>query len=231
MGKAIAFVIVLLTCLFSLPCEAYRTPIAIIDTGLNLSDPRFKDVLCETGHRDYTGEGMVDYLGHGTHVSGLIKQYARNANYCLVIIKYYSVRKSDFQNLYSLILALEEVARKRYRVVNYSGGGDVFSPREFNAVKYNPSTLYFVAAGNKGKTLTYHAFYPASYNLNNVIVVGSIDTKRNVSTFSNYGNKVNLWEVGEEVLSTLPDGRMGLMSGSSQSTAIATGKYIYANYR
>src|SRR5690606_17888997 len=75
--------------------------IAVIDTGISdkLKDGKF---LCKMGHKDFTGTGLNDVHGHGTHVSGLIHQHAaktadwnKSANYCQVILKYWDPNQTD----------------------------------------------------------------------------------------------------------------------------------------
>ena len=46
--------------------------VAVIDTGLDLSDKRFSSRLCKEGHEDFTHTTIEDKSGHGTHVVGLI---------------------------------------------------------------------------------------------------------------------------------------------------------------
>src|SRR5438034_325581 len=61
--------------------------VVILDTGLNLEDPRFKSILCKFGHKDFTGKGMEDKIGHGTHVLGSIMRNAPKTGWCAVIVK------------------------------------------------------------------------------------------------------------------------------------------------
>jgi len=59
--------------------------------------------------------------------------------------------------------------------------------------------------------------------------LGKVETSRSPS--SNYGDVVNRWEVGTDVLSTLPGGQYGHMTGTSQATAVATGKLLKARLK
>ena len=51
--------------------------VAVIDTGID-AQAFNRHVLCKTGHKDFTGTGIQDRHGHGTHISGLIDQYAKS---------------------------------------------------------------------------------------------------------------------------------------------------------
>jgi hypothetical protein len=60
-----------------------------------------------------------------------------------------------------------------------------------------------------------------------IIIVGNLvdEKSRTIASSSNYGKSVNAWEKGTDILSRLPGG-YGLMTGTSQATAIRTGKLI-----
>lgn len=229
--------------------ENHKHRVAVIDTGLDLSDSRFKDVLCENGHYDFTSQGkMKDVHGHGSHIAGLIKQYAKDSDYCLMIYKYYDENADGHTNTVNTVRALILAIKNGADIVNYSGGGPEFSEREFLLIKENPKVTFVVAAGNDNENYN-NKFYPAAYNLPNMIVVGCKDIHNVKCKSSNYGNKVVgckdihgikckssnhdhrvIWENGELIKSTLPEGKEGYLTGTSQSTAIRTGKLIYERW-
>jgi subtilisin family serine protease len=202
--------------------------VAVIDTGLNLTDPRFKNHLCKSGHKDFTGTGLNDTNGHGTFVTGLIEQYAKKSDYCLLIYKYYGDNSSPSVDLDNELLALQAAIDNKADIVNFSGGGEGFNEQESLLIKYNPDTTFVVAAGNNGLNLDLpnNEYYPASYFYVNEIVVESTDSQGQLSTFSNYSIKIDDKELGENVLSYLPNGKTGYESGTSFSCAIVTGKLV-----
>lgn len=212
--------------------QAKPIVVAVVDTGLDLTDPRFSKVLCKTGHKDFTGAGIEDHHGHGTHIAGLIKKYAKNANYCLLIVKYYDKSPEGWTSPnHSNFLQAEIYAIKHADVINISGGGDGFIHYEYATIEQYPNKVLIVAAGNDNENLDdkNYAYYPASYRSPNEIIVGSKHENGVKAPTSNYGRGL-VWEVGSNVLSTLPNG-VGIMSGTSQACAIHTGKYIYEKYR
>lgn len=203
--------------------------IGVLDTGLDITDPRFKDRIC--GSYDATGTGIEDHLGHGTHVVGLIQKYAGNKPYCLVIIKYTdSYDDSGYVTFNRALYALRDA---HVDVVNFSGGGDQYSSVELAILK-EMNVPTFVAAGNHGKDIDYDKYYPASYGLKNVTPVCSLDSMGMRASTSNYEENCQ-WEFGMAVLSTLPykiaPSGIGYLSGTSMATAIATGKFIYARLK
>lgn len=215
----------LLAILFSVPAFA-QTRVVVLDTGLDINDSRLATHLCDGGHKDFTGTTLNDVNGHGTHVTGLIEQYAENSDYCLIIVKYYK-EDSKNGNMKAYMEALQYSFGLNPDMINFSGSGPEFSEDERLEIVNHPGTILVAAAGNDGKDLDTTKFYPGCYNETNVITVGSIDwLTGHRSRFSNYGSYVHAWEVGEWVKSTLPGGKDGYMQGTSQAAAIRTGKMI-----
>lgn len=205
--------------------------VAVIDSGLDLNDPRFKNILCKSGHKDFTHTSINDTIGHGTHVMGLIKKYAGNKNYCIVVYKYFGDNVDTGEALYQ---ALQFALKENVKLINISGGGNKYSQREYEFIKKHKEITFVVAAGNDNSNLdSSYKYYPASYKLNNIITVGSIDDFYNKAPFSNYGASI-IWEKGVNILSTFPGvynsgkfyPKVKVMSGTSMSTAIKTGKII-----
>jgi len=211
----------------ALASEHKTLKVAVIDTGLNLKDDRFQGVICPTGHKDFTGEGINDIHGHGTHVTGLIKKNAGIGNYCILIYKYYSEKLIDRQNLINAISALKEAASNGADIVNFSSGGPEFNEEEYLIIKQHPYITFVVAAGNEGHNLDYKCdYYPACLGLPNMVIVGNCKNKKVYNKTSNYGKILTTCNNGNNVLSSLPNG-FGYMSGTSQSTAIETGKLVH----
>jgi len=202
--------------------------IAIIDTGLNLEDPRFKFHLCKEGHTNYTRESIEDKHGHGTHVAGTIVENAGNSNFCLVILKH--VEADGLGDLYNYLRALNKAVNLGVDIVNISGGGTYYSEIEKHLIKTHPNILFIAAVGNENKNIEDFPFYPASYfELPNVIRVGSLLHDGKKAPSSNFSKNM-AWEVGDNIYSTLPDGKFGYMSGSSMATGVKTGKMVRKLY-
>jgi subtilisin family serine protease len=67
-------------------------------------------------------------------------------------------------------------------------------------------------------------YYPSAYHLSNIISVAATDIHNNLLPSSNWGKtKVDIAAPGENIYSTLPNGKFGYMSGTSQATAFVTG--------
>lgn len=225
-----------------------RSPlIAIIDTGidyenLNLQKNLVSGSLSKSGTLkavynsnsksyglDFTsgtlGFTPDDDHGHGTHIAGIINEINPKAR--LIPIKYYNPMSSDEENLNSTIQAIKAAIELGVDIINYSSGGEGFSQREYDALKLakDKGITVVTAAGNFGKNIDNKAtsYYPASYNLNNIISVLNIDTKGSIHETSNWGVKnADVATYGTDIMSYLPNKRLGSLSGTSQSTAIIT---------
>lgn len=204
--------------------------VGIVDTGLDVTDPRFSSLLCKDGHHfDFVENKPMekDIHGHGTHITGLIKEYAGKANYCLLIYRYYDNGAFGFNNIMNEIRSIRQAITDRADIINISGGGDDFSAIECRTIEEAKNVIFVVAAGNEGRSIDPpNGYFPAACSSSNVIAVGSLNENGSRLLFSNFGTIVKRWELGFYVLSTLPNDRVGVMSGTSQSTAIATGKIV-----
>lgn len=108
-------------------------------------------------------------------------------------------------------------------IVNYSSYGKTSSFLEYKAVKdlSDHNIKIIVASGNNGEDLLYNDSFPAKYPLKNLIPVGNLH-----NSTSNYGLNNMIWEDGNNIYSTLPNGKFGYMTGTSQATAKYTNKLL-----
>jgi len=204
--------------------------IAVIDTGFDFNYPRHVK-LCQAGHKDFTNTTVQDFNGHGTHISGLIADYSGNVDYCIVILKYYLFGATGKENLRRSIEALEYALYQNVNVINYSGGGNGVSDKECGLVKLalDKGIHLVMAAGNEYSDLYREPYYPAMCD-SRIIVVGSVDITGKRVVSSNYGKAVDFTEMGLEVKSILPYNKTGHLTGTSQATAIRTGKLVKELY-
>lgn len=200
--------------------------IAIVDTGLATTDPRF--TVC--GSKDFTEEGIADRVGHGSHVAGIITAMAEGQGICLLICKFYVESQSGSVDMQHTVDCFNWAVRQHAAIINYSGGGSQASATELAALRRARARgiEINVAAGNERSDVDFaqNFFYPGSYRLPGVQMVGSIDASGERAATSNFGHAVTVVAPGEEIFSTLPSGKYGHMSGTSQATAVVTGSLI-----
>ena len=200
--------------------------IAVLDTGFDV-DSHTVARLCPTGHKDFSTDNTYvrgvptdgSSFRHGTNIAGIIDRYARqgNQNYCIVVIKYWSEKMVN--PLAAEIKAINYAHKINAAFLNVSGGGNNPSDKENAAVKsyLDDHGVFVAAAGNNGLNMDRDVQYFPAYSDPRVIVVGSLNEKGERSRFSNYGQRVTSWEIGEHV-----DG----LTGTSQATAVRTGKLV-----
>lgn len=255
--------------LFCCVSHAKTIKVAVIDTGFDFdstwptADKNHtydgyilrKPKLCPKGHLDLTGKGIMDTHGHGTHIAGIIGTYAQDADYCLVIIKYYHSSSSGMKQVERSVAALKHALEIGVDVVNYSAGGIAFNLDEYKIVKklLDKGVLLSIAAGNKSQIIKktidfvttepqlsiryvnhenlkfshgiFEGYYPANYD-KRIYSVMNIDKKGRLAPSSNRGPAFSHKAVGVKVLSLLPKNNYGIMTGTSQSTAKITSRLI-----
>jgi subtilisin family serine protease len=84
--------------------------------------------------------------------------------------------------------------------------------------------LFVAAAGNSNVNIDTTPTYPASYDLENILVVGSSDAWDAKSSFSNYGTAtVDILAPGSDIASLFPDNQYVYASGTSMAAPYVTG--------
>lgn len=177
---------------------------------------------------------LSDSHGHGTHIAGIIGAEGGNGigisgvspKASMMILKYYDPHSSESNNLLNTVRAIQYAVKMGANIINYSGGGLAPSAEERAAIEEadRKGILFVAAAGNERSDSDVKKYYPADYGLKNIISVTAIDKKKEVLPSSNWGKEtVQIAAPGNAVYSTLPGGRYGEMTGTSQATAYVTG--------
>lgn len=175
---------------------------------------------------------LKDNVGHGTHISGIIaatgdfalRGVATNAR--LMILKYTDPKMSAGDPLTNTVLAIQYAVKMGAKIINYSAGGKRPSALERDAIAAAGAqgVLFIAAAGNEGSDSDHSGYFPADYDLPNILSVTAVDPKVHVLKSSNYGSRtVRIAAPGEKILSTAPRGQYAVMTGTSQATAFASG--------
>ena len=196
--------------------------VAIIDSGIDVTHPYLRSNLILNNENKL----LDDSLGHGTHVAGIIKSVFPKVK--ILPIKYYDENATGKENLEKTIEAIQYAIKMNVDIINYSAGGDGASPREKQALEQaqDHGILVVVAAGNNGRNidLAFNHYYPANYNLNNILTVINHNENIELSTLSNFGEaSAHISAPGNRIKSAYPNNRSGYLSGTSQATAFVTG--------
>ncbi len=167
---------------------------------------------------------IKDLHGHGTHIAGIISQTAPQSR--LLFLKYYDVNASPEENVQHSLEAFRYAIQMKAEIINFSGGGPGYSAKEAAILKEAEklNILLVAAAGNDGVNTDRHPYYPAAYPLSNILAVTAHDSSLRLPLYANYGlRSVSIAAPGDEIISSLPQGNYGEMSGTSQATAFASG--------
>ena len=219
--------------------------VAVIDTGSDIHHPKLTTSLWRNpgeipGNKiDDDHNGFVDDVhgwdfvsstgrlsdkhGHGTHIAGIIKTAGPAVK--LMTLKYYDSRLTPGETIENTIKAIRYAIQMGAQIINYSAGGSSFSQAEFNILKEagEKGVLVVAAAGNEGTDSSVVPYFPANYPLANILSVTAHNPARMILPSSNYGiMTVDLSAPGENIYSSLPQGKFGLMTGTSQATAYVT---------
>ena len=177
---------------------------------------------------------VSDSHGHGTHIAGLIGAEGGNGKglsgaapkVSLMALKYFTPSDSGSDNLNNTIKAIDYAVKNGAHIINYSGGGIKGNEKEKQAIKRaeEKGVLFVAASGNEASNIDHsERYYPASYDLQNILSITATDPSDTVLNSSNWGKTVHTSAPGIDILSCLPGGRYGRMTGTSQATAIAAG--------
>jgi subtilisin family serine protease len=203
--------------------------VAVIDTGIDCNHPALKS-HCLPGW-DFVNNKAIgaDDQGHGTHCAGNI---AANSSTAMGVAPYVTLLAAKFLDsngsgsLEGAIDAIKYSVDQGANVLSNSWGGGGYTQSLRDVIKYAESknVLFVAAAGNDYSDNDEEPSYPASYEEPNVISVAASDKNNTKAYFSNYGLKtVHLFAPGVNILSTMPGGKTGSMSGTSMATPFVAG--------
>lgn len=199
--------------------------IAIIDTGCDIEHKALKNNIIHT--RNFTKDDNSnktianDYIGHGTHVAGIVLSIAPESN--LMILKALS---GDGEGEYKWIInAINYAISKKVDIISMSLGGYIDDENLHRAIRkaVNNNILVVCAAGNEGDNnpLTNEYSYPAAYS--EVISVGAVDEKAKPAYFSNSNKFVDVVAPGVGILSTFKNNSYAVLDGTSMAAPHVSG--------
>lgn len=225
-----------------------QVKVGVVDTGVGPHE-----ALELHGGRNTTEETprrWRDWDGHGTHVAGVIAANApgwRCGEASQVQLYAYRIFEDgvDEASTFAIAAAIKQAALDGCDLVNLSIGGSAADGAVRDAIEqaWGLGCVCIAATGNDGKaSVSYPARYPKA------VAVSAIGLRESwplgayldwtlgthigkdlahlptfFADFANRGDKVALTAPGVAIVSTIPNDRWGVMSGTSMATPIATG--------
>ena len=190
----------------------------------------------------------MDDNSHGTHVSGTIGALGNNNLGVVGMAQDVQIVACKFLNasgsggITAAIRCMQYLADLKSRAnspvniiaSNNSWGGGGASQAMLDAIKTHQrlGILFVAASGNSAANTDNTIFYPAGYDVSNVISVAATDNSDRLATFSNYGRRtVHVAAPGVRILSTVPNQGYAAYSGTSMASPHVAGLVaIIASY-
>jgi subtilisin family serine protease len=226
--------------------------IGVIDGGVDYTHEDIRENMMvnlaekngETGVDD-DGNGYVDDIygydfgdndsdpegsSHGTHVAGSIGAVHNQLGIAGVMsdVQLLSIRMFGKKggSLESAIKSIDYGIKREVDILSNSWGGGKFSQALKDAIKRaeEAGIVFVVAAGNYNHDNDKRPIYPASYDVSNIIAVGSHNSEGEKASHSCYGRKtVDVFAPGVDVLSSVPGNDYEIKTGTSMATPHVSG--------
>ena len=222
---------------------ASNVVVAVIDSGIRLTHEDFAGNLwinpndgthgfnALTDNRD-----PVDDNGHGTHVAGIIGATGDNAKGVagvawkvrIMACKFLDNTGNGFNS--DAVACIEFARTNGAHILNLSWGGSEYSAAVSNAIAVARADgiIVVAAAGNNARNTDVTPYYPANYQLDNIVSVGASTRLDTLWSFSNFGQtNVDLFSPGAAIYSTTftTDSSYGNRDGSSMAAAQVSGAF------
>lgn len=203
--------------------------IFILDTGVQKNHPLINLVSSKSFIKEE--QETDDFNGHGTMSAGCSSEKDVGISPGARIHSYKVLKKNGFGLFSGIISAIESVISFKKNnpsmnvIINLSLAGYT-GTSNYNALDkiiviaiktYNITVI--IAAGNNGKDASLYS--PA--HIKEAITVGSYNQNNKFSTFSNYGNLINILAPGESIYTTTLNSGKGYGSGTSFAAPYVAG--------
>lgn len=195
--------------------------VAILDDGFDTKHPELVGRF--TAAMNTAPQFSIEE--HGTHVAGIVGATANNGLMGAGVapktgMYLVDVFNGDDAYLSDIVAGIEYAVANDADIISMSLGGPFYSEILDDAVQtaHNEGLVILAASGNESTSLI---SYPAGFD--NVLSVGSTNRSDAVSTYSNWGETLDLVAPGESIYSTTPNSGFLRMSGTSMATPVVAG--------
>lgn len=226
--------------------------IAIIDDSFDENHPEFKGKIYKPWNVTTSSKKITTAGGkgiHGTHVAGIAAALAENGQGVTGIApkcKLMPIQVGDENGLMSMTAIIDGVLYaidNGADVVNMSLGMQVYPEivrlnateqqkiadilykeeeafwNQLFQIAYDRNVIIVLAAGNQDVIIGLDPMQRTPYTIN----VSATDPTNTKASFSNYGNKSTISAPGVQIYNSLPNGKYGVLDGTSMAAPIVTG--------
>ncbi len=201
-----------------------------------------------TNGKDDDGNGFVDDVhgfnfdkhtgnsnddnDHGSHCAGVIGAEGNNQlgtsgiNWQISLLPVKFLDANGYGTLEGAVEAVNYARLMKVRAMSNSWGGTGASQVLLEAVQQakDAGILFIAAAGNDSNNNDANPFYPAGFQVDNVISVAATDNRDQLASFSNFGRRtVHVAAPGVNIYSTVKGGKYDTFSGTSMATPHVSG--------
>ena len=218
------------------------TVIAVIDSGIDFTHPdltnnQWANPSADSGDLhgwDFiTNSGEIkDEQGHGTAVAGIIAAEGNNSLGITGVMwraSLMSLRVLDNTgtgDVGDAVEAIDYAVAHGAHVINLSWGtsGESVALRDAIERAISSNVIVVCSAGNAGRNLETAPYYPASFNIKNLISVAASDNSDQLASWSNWSARsVTLAAPGANILTTQRGGGYWNVTGTSAAAPIVSG--------
>jgi subtilisin family serine protease len=214
---------------WSLVNQKREIKVAVLDTGVDYTHPDLKNkVLVDEGY-NFVGNNynVMDYDGHGTHISGIIGAEANNSiglagitgNLDVKILPIKVLNANGEGDTISIVKGILYAVDSGADVINLSLGARYKIDLLAEAIEYAKSKGVFVVTASGNENENSDNFSPAS---DGGYTVAAMDYNYKKADFSDYGNSVKAAAPGVKILSTVPGGYEA-WDGTSMAAPVVSG--------
>lgn len=183
---------------------------------------------------DPMDETSSSQKGHGTHCAGIVGAVGNNgigvvgASQKVTILPVRFLGPKGDGSLIDAVKAIDYATDMGVDIISASFGVSATASQVkpiLEAIERaeEKGIIFVAAASNDGRNNDTNPVYPANAPYENVISVAASNQTDGKPSWSNFGEKVHIAAPGNEILSTLPDGKYGIMSGTSMAAPMVAG--------
>ena len=212
-----------------------KVTVAVIDTGVDYTHPALAQNMLSGYDFLIDRPDAMDVDDHGSHCAGVIGANPTAGSLMSGISPVVSILPLKFLgprglgNFYDAIRASDYAVEKKVDVISASWGAQISDPKlaqllsEMVGRADAAGVLFVTAAGNLTRDNDVVPYFPANAPYRGVISVGALDSSDKKIPMSNFGTNVHIAAPGQDIVSTIRNGKYKALTGTSMATPLVAG--------